>query len=562
MRKVSRFGLSALILSIFVLFFALPISAREFQAAQALNTWEPGSPHIIGSFPNLGSLVEATKKFSPSAMEEGSPLAAWFHPYQVRDMAFAAGFNGGVLQVQGIIGYAPEASEWLGRIAQGALNEEDLALWNEEDVLVKGPEEIEEVGMVYTLVFDPYDPMARLFLTAKDNLLVFGYTEDNLRIAFKALEDESVRLQPERRFAELPNYILFNDAGLTQIGILGNEMPIFLHDNIEGEVAFGNGDAKWELKGFSTAAKAWLGEKLLSAPTPLTNETPLIGGGETILALAANTDFIALKKALFQLVGQEEVTPLYDEVIAMLSGMGLTEKTITDLLTGSFHFVVGGQAATMFAPIPLPGAYLVVKGQENAAQNVVEIAAAMGTEMGGVPLQKMELPGWDVLYGMSMPATAVLGARGSDLYIGLLDPQKLNEPSQANPRMQELAQAKGERMGWFYLDIFAVDSFLLGLLENHELWTMMAGGSAGDVGHGILLAHQHVTSTTEGFLAEALNTEEGHASLFWGTLSEEIQARWQAIGDFWKGQFESPMLDMLEGVINVELEVEPVSQDQ
>ena len=76
----------------------------------------------------------------------------------------------------------------------------------------------------------------------------------------------------------------------------------------------------------------------------------------------------------------------------MLSGMGLSEQTIADLLTGSLHIVMGGDAATFFAPLPLPGAYLVLKGQGEAAHNVVEIAAAMGTEMGGLPLEKMDLP--------------------------------------------------------------------------------------------------------------------------------------------------------------------------
>ncbi len=554
MRKPFYFSIPALILLAFALFFTPPIAAQEFEASQALNTWEPGSPHFIASFPNLGSLIEATRKFSPSGMEQGSPLAAWFQPYKIRSLAFAAGFNGGVLQVQGILGYAPEASEWLGHIARGELDEKDLALWNEEDVLVKGPEEVEGVGQVYTLVLDPYDPMARIFLTARDNLLLFAYTEDNLRVSFKALENETARFQPQRRFANLPNYILFDDGGLTQIGLLGNEMPIFLHDSIAGEISFGNGETQWDLQAFSTAAKAWLDKAVLDSISPLANETPLIGGGRTLLALAANTDFMALKRTLLSLMGKEEITPLYDEAFAMLSGMGLSEKTIADLLTGSFHFVLGGEAATLFAPFPLPGGYLVLKGRENAAQNVVEIAAAMITEAGGLPFQKMDVPEWDVFYGMNMPATAFLGAKGPDLYVGFLDPSKVNAPSQASPRMQELAQAKGERMGWFYLDIFAVDSLLLDLLEQHNLWTMLAGDAAGDIGHGILLTHQHVTETTEGFFAEAQNLEETHLALFRGILSEEIQTRWQAIGEFWKGQFGSPMLDMLESSINVELD--------
>ncbi len=556
MRKLSKRSLSVFFLLTLAFFLVLPASAREFQASQALNAWEPGSPHLIISLPNLGSLIDATKQFTLSGMDEASPLAKWFHPYQIRSLAFAGGLNGGVIQAQGIVSYAPEASEWLDRIAQGTLDENDLSLWNEEDVLVKGPEEVAGVGLVYTLVLDPYDPMARIFLTAKENLLVFGYTEDNLRASFKALEDESTRFQPERRFEELPNYILFNDGGFTQIGLLGNEMPVFLRDSIRGEIAFGNGETQWNLRGFSSAAKAWFDETLLGSIAPLTNETPLIGGGRTLLALAANTDFMALKRVLFSLMMEEEITPLYDEILGMLSGMGLSEQTLSDLLTGSFHFVVGGEAATLFAPLPLPGAYLVIKGQGEAARNVAEIAAAMGTEMGGLPLQKMDLPGWDVLYGMTMPATAVLGAKGSDLYIGLLDPQKANEPSQASPRMLEFAQAQEKRMGWFYLDLFALDSYLLEILEQHDLWTMLAGDAAGDVGHGILLTHQHVTGITEGLLTEALNLEEGRFSLFWGTLSEEIQARWNTIGEFWKSQFGSPMLDMLEDSLNVDLQGE------
>ena len=85
---------------------------------------------------------------------------------------------------------------------------------------------------------------------------------------------------------------------------------------------------------------------------------------------------------------------------------------------------------------------------------------------------------------------------------------------------------------------------------------MLAGDAAGDVGHGILLTHQHVTGITEGLLTEALNLEEGRFSLFWGTLSEEIQARWNTIGEFWKSQFGSPMLDMLEDSLNVDLQGE------
>lgn len=555
MQRVAKRGLMVVLFLTVAFFLALPVSAREFEASQALNAWEPGSPHLIVSFPHLGSLIDTAKQFSSSEPEEESPLFAWFHPFQVRSLAFAGGLNGGVLQAQGIISYAPEASEWLNRIAQGELTEEDLALWNEEDVLVKGPEEVTELGMVYTLVLDPYDPMARILLTARDNLVIFGYTEDNLRASFKALEDESTRFQPERRFGNLPNYILFNDGGFTQIGLLGNEMPVFLKDSIRGEIAFGNGETQWDLRGFSTAARAWFDETILNSIDPLTNETPLIGGGRTLLAMAANTDFIALKETLIALMGGEEnFSFVYDEVLGMLSGMGLSEQTIADLLTGSLHIVMGGDAATFFAPLPLPGAYLVLKGQGEAAHNVVEIAAAMGTEMGGLPLEKMDLPGWDVLYGMSMPATAVLGAKGSDLYIGLLDPQKVNEPSQASPRMLQLAKAEEKRMGWFYLDLFALDSYLLELLEQHDLWTMLAGESAGDVGHGILLAHQHVTSTTEGFLTEALSLEEGHFALFWGTLAENVQARWSTIESYWKENFASPMLDMVEGSLNVDLQ--------
>ena len=268
MQRVAKRGLMVVLFLTVAFFLALPVSAREFEASQALNAWEPGSPHLIVSFPHLGSLIDTAKQFSSSEPEEESPLFAWFHPFQVRSLAFAGGLNGGVLQAQGIISYAPEASEWLNRIAQGELTEEDLALWNEEDVLVKGPEEVTELGMVYTLVLDPYDPMARILLTARDNLVIFGYTEDNLRASFKALEDESTRFQPERRFGNLPNYILFNDGGFTQIGLLGNEMPVFLKDSIRGEIAFGNGETQWDLRGFSTAARAWFDETILNSIDP------------------------------------------------------------------------------------------------------------------------------------------------------------------------------------------------------------------------------------------------------------------------------------------------------
>ncbi len=555
MQRVSKRGLLAVFFLTVALFLALPVSAGEFEASQALNAWEPGSPHLIVSFPHLGSLIDTVKRFAPPEVEKENPLMEWFQPYQVRSLAFAGGLNGGVLQAQGVISYAPEASEWLNRIIQGELTEEDLALWEDEYVVVQGPQDVNGVGKVYTLVLDPYDPMARILLTATDNLVIFGYTEDNLRASFKALEDESTRFQPERRFVDLPNYILFNDGGFTQIGLLGNNMPVFLRDSIRGEIAFGNGETQWNLRGFSSAAKAWFDKAILDSITPLTNETPLIGGGRTLLALAANTDFIALKETLIALMGGEEnFSFLYDDILEMLSGMGVSEQTIADLLTGSFHFVMGGDAATFFAPLPLPGAYIVLKGQGEAAHNVVEITAALGTEMGGLPLQKMELPGWDVLYGMSMPATAILGAKGSDLYIGLLDPQKANEPSQASPRMLQLAKAEEKRMGWLYLDLFALDSYLLEMLEKHDLWTMLAGEAAGDIGHGILLAHQHVTGSTEGFLTEALSLEEGRFSLFWGSLSDEILSRWQAAGEFWKQNFASPMLDMVEGSLNVDLQ--------
>jgi hypothetical protein len=120
--------------------------------------------------------------------------------------------------------------------------------------------------------------------------------------------------------------------------------------------------------------------------------------------------------------------------------------------------------------------------------------------------------------------------------------------------MLQLAKAEEKRMGWLYLDLFALDSYLLEMLEKHDLWTMLAGEAAGDIGHGILLAHQHVTGSTEGFLTEALSLEEGRFSLFWGSLSDEILSRWQAAGEFWKQNFASPMLDMVEGSLNVDLQ--------
>ncbi len=536
---------------------ALPSMGAEFQAAEGLNSWVPGSPHVVGSFPKIGNLITSFKEIATEETNMAQeltgaedPLVSWLHPFEINDVAFSGGLNDGVVQGQVILGYkkTPETTPWLQRIAEGKLSQEELDLWSQETPCSLVPlsgdtEKLKKLGHVYILNFDrdedPDNIWKQAYLTARENLLILAYTQDNLLATYKALENPENRYNPDRKYPDLSSFIRFNDAGLTQIGLISEKIPAVFHDNIEGELAFGSTKKSWNFKAFSTLFNAFYTEEELAKITPVTTPTPLVGGGEAIAAAGINPDFIFMRRSLGNLLEGKSnpVAGYYNDIVELLTSIGFQEKDVHSILGGSYHFVIGGEAGSMFVPVTFPGVYGVLKGKDaQATQNVVETLAALLTESVGVPLEKQDLKGWDSFYALSMPVTAVLGAKGDELFLGLVDPNKIQEPSKASSQMKKMASAK-DKVAWMHLDMNALDRFLFKILDNNNLWAPMVGENAGNMGHGILLAHKLITSKAKGFLLGISNPKEGFLEVLWGTPSKEEEKEWEEMKTFWEENF-------------------------
>ncbi|MCL1927135.1 MAG: hypothetical protein FWF95_08445, partial [Syntrophorhabdaceae bacterium] len=255
-----------------------------------------------------------------------------------------------------------------------------------------------------------------------------------LDASMEALGKKENRLALKRRF-DSPNYWRMHmdmpmAAGIVEMTgggpILGQSdvLTELFNVPLEVEVAF---DSKPESVLVSIAAN--LLESLADA-TRYKDMKPvkggnlfLAGGGKLLLALSAPLTFRGA-----DLKAHPELAASWDQLVAGLETVRITEGDVEDLLNGSFTLALGSDATVMGSNIP--GVYIALTGRKGAAAKI--LGKLMENEQFAqlVPLIPLQVDGWDSVFAVSpeeFPAPLVFGVTGDTLFMGVLNSDALGQ---------------------------------------------------------------------------------------------------------------------------------------
>ena len=310
-----------------------------------------------------------------------------------------------------------------------------------------------------------YSLAGMVAIAAKEDLLLIAASQEDLEASVDALENEEKRLAFKRRF-DSPNYLLMHidynllpkfgdalgDETLSQMKELSNMFKAPL----EVELGFTPKPGSFLISGAANAMEA-----VVNAEERFKDKKPveggglfMAGGGKMLIAFSSPISFSSNDLKMYP-----KLLEGWQEFIAGLAMIDLSESDIESMLDGSISLALGSDAKVM--GMNVPGGYIALTGREGAAIKIVE--KLMGNPMvtGSIPLVPLKVDDWDALYTVHqevIPMPILFGVMKDTLFLGFLDSEALGKKPDVSPEVAKMLEAP---------------LFGAGVIDAGEIWNLL-----------------------------------------------------------------------------------------
>lgn len=308
------------------------------------------------------------------------------------------------------------------------------------------------------------DGIALVLLTVEKDMVLFGFSPEDLAAARDALQNESKRMKVTRSLPQ-GSFFRFHDNGMVAAEIQADSMgalkaPV---EPLTAEIGYELTGKGFNFSIYSNFAKVFGVAEPEGAfhPIPI-EDLLLIGGGKPWFSAIGQSFF---KKSHIQALRDSAAAGDEDavEVVGLLDAakqFGIDDDALISILK-TVGIVLGGQ--TRAFGNTLPGGYFYLSGKKEDVALLLPILEMTAKES-GMPFESLTLPGWTALYAMKDPGDFVMGIREGTIVFGLLNPEGLSSAPELSASMKTLYERK-DLYGFFNLDMAAVRSTLLSLLN-------------------------------------------------------------------------------------------------
>jgi hypothetical protein len=534
MRRNIR-GLQIVLLALCILPAAAFAAGTPLKPADALLPWTAESQYLVGHVENVPELAKTVLSWSALSGDASEELGleearAIIDQLPFVSVAAGGGIGKGVLHAHIAATVKESFQPMLGRMVTGTLTSDDKGTFGAFGIQLEGPFSPRENVSVYRVQGLSFGPIG-FYVGAKENLLLMGFTADEVLACMDALADPAKRINVPRAFRE-PNFFLFNDNGLLQMGLLAGGVPVLLRDVVHFEAAFGMKGDDWSAGISTNLAKAMFSAEDLAKFAPVKTQPLLIGGGSVVSVMHTPLVFDQFRRSLLQ-YGGEEGADAYKEITEGIRQFGLEEDDLRNLLTGTVTAVIGGTAN--YAGTAGPGAYVVLNGQGDAAKKVYDALTGVVSGL-GAPMEQPKVEGWDSVTALDMMGTLTFAVKGPTLLLGVLDAKQLASPAKPSQELATLL-ARNDLYGWIFLDNQELLKELLNVVKNREHWRQFMGSDTDDVMKGIFTIRDAV-ARMRSFRLEASGLDTVRMIVGMVVPGGDVEKAWMEAASAWKTDVE------------------------
>ena len=388
----------------------------------------------------------------------------WLRQFPVASASVAVGYGEKGFSLQGAIRFTDAKKDILARMAEGKGEEGDV------DALINSPVPGELIlapfeGSTYAVISGG---MALVLASVEQDMVLVGFTPEDIAAAREALNDGSKRMKLDRRLPQ-GSFFFFHDNGMAA-SELQAESDGVLKDpvgNLLAEAGINASDKGFDFSVFTNFAKVFS----LAADTPsmpLTKDDRiLLGGGKPWFTLVGRP---FLEKKHFQVLREAAAGGDYDAAQAVqfldaAQQFGLDEDAILKILK-TVGMVFGGQ--TKLFGSPLPGGYLYLSGETKEVHLLLPLME-MAARESGMPFEPVTKAGWTAFYALKDPVDFVMGIKDGVLLAGFLSPEALDAAPELSDRMKAL-YGDDKLQGFLHFDAKVVRDTILSLLDPEGPW--------------------------------------------------------------------------------------------
>ncbi|HOO62438.1 MAG TPA: hypothetical protein PK364_00785 [Synergistaceae bacterium] len=448
-----------------ILFTGVPLEAGTFQALP------PRSDTAIYGVVHLEKAGEICRRIGNSLFLQSlsgfldNPALAWLEKMPVQSLSLSFGRDEKGFALQGALSFREDKKALLEKLARGEGEEGDL------DYLLDFP-----LSPDYFLV--PFDEttygvihqgMALVLLSVEKDLLLVGFSPEDLISCREALEDPAKRISLSRLLEE-ETFFRFHDDGSLGEALREGSAGLFGEPTqaLTFELGLSFSEKGWNLSGRSNVAQAYPlpeGEKRWSPMAP--EEKVLLGGGSPLLVAMGKIplDAGALKALREAAAGGDENAASAAGILEELAAMGVDDETLLGVLQ-TLGLVIGGKSRAM--GISVPGAHLYLSGEEGAFEKLVPLVQGIVQES-GLSFDSPEMPSWNPLFSLSDPWDVTVGFRKGFLLLGSLSVESLGEAPEKNLSLEALL-GREDLTGLLHLDGKELRKTLELLLDPQGPW--------------------------------------------------------------------------------------------
>ncbi|MCL2010504.1 MAG: hypothetical protein FWG71_08160 [Synergistaceae bacterium] len=504
MSKSLKFVLAALI--VFLVAAALfvfregTVSSSPFSSSadaspqDALSARPAESFYVTGRLGDLGGTLGgifsqanvnmATSLMSPRDAEQLRAAAAVVSQIPAKSAAFVLGFERANIAapfLQLAVSMPDDVSAELSRVEKGEAGPGDIATLIAgragmpfASVALAGSIESRQGarGSYYALSQGGSD----IVLTARGGTLLLSLSPGDLEASVGALETPGSRLDVRRRF-NTPDYLFFHidmptiaaasnmlgDTGIDHSALLPSfKAPLRIETAFSSRPGTGSRPGTITLSMHANVREALASiEEIFTKPAIGANLF-LAGSGKLFSAFAIPISFKASDLRIYPEIYRE-----WGNFTRELAGMGITEKDVEDLLTGTFSLVLGGDSSVMGRRSP--GGYIALSGRNGAASKILNALAEEAQFRMMLPLTPPKPAGWDHLFaavpGM-LPVPLLLGTSGETLFLGILNPDGLDKKPELPSEAERLF--KDSIVGGGFVDTAAIWNWIKAELSDNQ----------------------------------------------------------------------------------------------
>ena len=377
----------------------------------------------------------------------------WLKEFPVVSASVAVGMGEEGFSLQGAIKFVDGKKDLLDRMAKGKGGEKDIdALFNNPvpGMVTLVPFE----GNLYSVVADG---MALVLATVEQDMLLIGFTPEDIDAARSALNFGEKRMKLDRRLPQ-GSFFYFHDNGMAASELQAESKGVLKdpEGNLIAELGWDASDYRYDFSVFTNFAKVFsLAADVPSDPLPMRDRV-LMGGGKPWLALMGRT---FLEKKHFDEM-KEAAGEEYSMIMGMVKQFGFTEESILNMLK-SVGMVFGGEASIFGAP--MPGGYFYVSGEPGEI-NLLLPLMEMAVQESGLPFEPVTRPGWTALYAMRDPVDVMMGIKDGMVMVGVLNPDSMDSEPELSDRMRALYEDSSLN-GFLHFDAKVLRNYALSLLD-------------------------------------------------------------------------------------------------